>query len=75
MIGMDGKEMSAGEALDNLAESYLDSPELVELAGCVEINLENIRSLAEQHPLVGIAWGQAMGLCRRIIAADEAADD
>jgi len=55
-----------GVSLDELAEVYSDEQELAalrELAGCVRINLENIRAVAEAHPLVGIAWGQAMGLC------------
>ena len=52
--------------LDNLVQAYSDEQDLaglVELAGCVRINLEHIRQIAEAHPLVAVAWGQAMGLC------------
>ena len=62
--------------IDDLARAYADEDhnlaELVELARCVSINLENIRYVAEKNPLVGIAWGQAKGLC---LALERFAED
>jgi hypothetical protein len=51
------------KALDDLAAAYEDEEDLVELARCVQINLNNIKTIAILHPLIGVAWGQAMGLC------------
>lgn len=57
--------------IDDLAKQYADDEyenlgDVVELARCVSINLDNIKPLAEAHPLVGIAWAQAKGLCHAI---------
>ncbi len=52
--------------LDELTDAYVADEELdiVELAGCVQINLAHVRSLAEMYPLLGVAWSQAMGLAK-----------
>jgi hypothetical protein len=53
--------------LEDLAQQYVDADitatDLLELAGCLNINLDNIRAIADQHPLIGVVWAQAKGLC------------
>ena len=44
--------------------------DVVELARCVVVNLENIRPVAEALPHVGIAWAQATALAK-IVANQE----
>ena len=66
-------------ALDNFVniamvgedDADLTDMELVELAGCVEINLENIRRVAESNPIVGLAWAQAMALAKVVLKREE----
>ncbi len=69
----EGKPPMPDVTIDDLAQSYVNDEErdLVELARCVQVNLENIRPVAEAHALVGIAWAQAMGLAKLVEKAGE----
>lgn len=60
--------MSDEVTIDDLAQQYADGDcesllDIVDLARCVSVNLDNIKPIAEANPLIGVTWGQAKGLC------------
>ncbi len=68
-----------GVTIDDLVEVAMkpeegtewDDAQLLELARCVEVNLDNIKPIAEANPIFGLAWSQALALAKVIIKREE----